>query len=210
MVPKLFSSPVGKKIGMALTGVILYGFLIAHLSGNLLLLKGDSGKAFNAYSDFLIGHPLLLPMEIFLFATFVLHIYLAIGVSLDNRRARPVGYKVSRSVGERSWASSSMIYSGTLILVFLFIHIKGFKYGNLGGGTLSNLVISTFQQIPYMLWYVFSMIVLGFHMWHAFQSAFQTLGIGAGKKIKALGLILCLILTLGFGILPVYLGVLSK
>ncbi len=101
MALQLFSSPVGKKMGMALTGLALYGFLIAHLSGNLLLLKGDEGKAFNAYSDFLIGHPLILPMEIFLIAVFVLHIDLAIGVSIDNRRARPVGYQVSRSAGER-------------------------------------------------------------------------------------------------------------
>ena len=210
MALKLFSSPVGKKMGMALTGLILYGFLIAHLSGNLLLLKGDGGKTFNAYSDFLIGHPLLLPMEIFLIAVFVLHIYLAIGVSIDNHRARPVGYQVSRSTGERSWASSNMIYSGALILVFLFLHVRGFKFGDQSGGTLSDLVISIFQQIPYMLWYAFSMIVLGFHIWHAFQSAVQTLGIGAGKKTKALGLLLCLTLSLGFGILPVYLGVLSK
>ena len=208
MPSKLLSSPIGKKMGMALTGLMLYGFLIGHLSGNLLLLRGDGGQAFNAYSDFLINHPLLIPAELLLVFVFLLHVYLAIGVTLENRRARPIGYQTTKSVGGRSFASHTMIYSGVVVLVFLVLHLKTFKYGDKAGGTLYDLVSATFQQTGYLAWYVVAMLVLGLHLWHAFQSAFQTLSIPS-DKIKSVGLFLCLILALGFGFLPVYLGVLK-
>jgi succinate dehydrogenase / fumarate reductase cytochrome b subunit len=207
-MPSTFlSSPIGKKMGMALTGLILYGFLVGHLTGNLLLLKDDGGRSFNAYSDFLINHPLLIPAEIFLVVVFALHLFLAISVTRDNRRARPVGYQTTQSVGGRSFASHTMIYSGVVILVFLVLHLKTFKYGDKPSG-LYDLVLATFQQTGYLIWYAVAMLVLGFHLWHAFHSAFQTLSIRS-DKIKSLGLVLCLFLALGFGFLPVYVGVLK-
>lgn len=205
-MPSTFlSSPIGKKMGMALTGLILYGFLVGHLTGNLLLLKDDGGRSFNAYSDFLINHPLLIPAEIFLVVVFALHLFLAISVTRDNRRARTVGYQTTQSVGGRSFASHTMIYSGVVILVFLVLHLKTFKYGDKPSG-LYDLVLATFQQTGYLIWYAVAMLVLGFHLWHAFHSAFQTLSIRS-DKIKSLGLVLCLVLALGFGFLPVYVGV---
>ena len=192
---------------MALTGLILYGFLVGHLTGNLLLLKDDGGRSFNAYSDFLINHPLLIPAEIFLVVVFALHLFLAISVTRDNRRARTVGYQTTQSVGGRSFASHTMIYSGVVILVFLVLHLKTFKYGDKPSG-LYDLVLATFQQTGYLIWYAVAMLVLGFHLWHAFHSAFQTLSIRS-DKIKSLGLVLCLVLALGFGFLPVYVGVLK-
>ena len=207
-MPSTFlSSPIGKKMGMALTGLILYGFLVGHLLGNLLLLKDDGGRSFNAYSDFLINHPLLIPAEIFLVVVFALHLFLAISVTRDNRRARPVGYQTTHSVGGRSFASHTMIYSGVVILVFLVLHLKTFKYGDKPSG-LYDLVLATFQQTGYLIWYAVAMLVLGFHLWHAFHSAFQTLSIRS-DKVKSLGLVLCLFLALGFGFLPVYVGVLK-
>ena len=208
MPSKLFSSPIGKKMGMALTGLILYGFLIGHLLGNLLLLKGDGGQAFNAYAEFLINHPLIIPAELFLVVVFVLHVYLAVSVTRENRRARPVGYQATQSVGGRNFASYTMIYSGIIVLVFLVLHLKAFKYGDKAEGTLYDLVSATFQQTGYLVWYVIAMLVLGVHLWHAFQSAFQTFSVRS-HKIRSLGLILCLILALGFGFLPVYLGILK-
>ena len=205
-MPSTFlSSPIGKKMGMALTGLILYGFLVGHLTGNLLLLKDDGGRSFNAYSDFLINHPLLIPAELFLVVVFALHRFLAISVTRDNRRARTVGYQTTQSVGGRSFASHTMIYSGVVILVFLVLHLKTFKYGEKPSG-LYDLVLATFQQTGYLIWYAVAMLVLGFHLWHAFHSAFQTLSIRS-DKIKSLGLVLCLVLALGFGFLPVYVGV---
>ena len=207
-MPSTFlSSPIGKKMGMALTGLILYGFLVGHLTGNLLLLKDDGGRSFNAYSDFLINHPLLIPAEIFLVIVFALHLFLAISVTRDNRRARTVGYQTTQSVGGRSFASHTMIYSGVVILVFLVLHLKTFKYGDKPSG-LYDLVLATFQQTGYLIWYAVAMLVLGFHLWHAFHSAFQTLSIRS-DKVKSLGLVLCLFLALGFGFLPVYVGVLK-
>jgi len=207
-MPSTFlSSPIGKKMGMALTGLILYGFLVGHLTGNLLLLKDDGGRSFNAYSDFLINHPLLIPAEIFLVIVFAVHLFLAISVTRDNRRARTVGYQTTQSVGGRSFASHTMIYSGVVILVFLVLHLKTFKYGDKPSG-LYDLVLATFQQTGYLIWYAVAMLVLGFHLWHAFHSAFQTLSIRS-DKIKSLGLVLCLVLALGFGFLPVYVGVLK-
>jgi succinate dehydrogenase / fumarate reductase, cytochrome b subunit len=209
MAYRVLSSSVGKKLSMALTGLVLYGFLVGHLVGNLLLLKGDGGRAFNAYSEFLITHPLLVPVELFLLTTLCVHIYLAITVSLENRKARPAGYQNFRSAGGRTFASRTMIYTGILIFVFLVLHLKTFKYGESGGGTLYHLVSSTFQQTGYLIWYLFSMVVVGFHLYHAFHSAFQTLSLG-GPKVKALGLFLSLALAAGFGFLPVYLSVLNK
>ena len=189
---------------MALTGLLLYLFLVGHLAGNLLLLKLDRGEDFNAYSDLLTHHPLLIPVELVLLAIFVLHMYLAISVSRDNRRARPVGYRKTKSVGGRSWASSTMIYSGILILVFVVLHMKTFKYGDRGAGTLYDLVMHTFREPLYAGWYVFAMIVLGFHLWHAFHSALQSLGFQDRKKLRLAGIILCLILAGGFAFIPLW------
>ena len=206
MAPNFFSSQIGKKIGMALTGLALYGFLVGHLAGNLLLIKGDGGEAFNAYSKFLTSHPLIIPIELVLLAIFLAHVAFAVSVTRDNRRARPVGYEArSQAVGGRSWASRTMIYSGILILVFVVLHVRAFKYGDLGKGTLFDLVVATFNQTGPRIWYVVAMVVLGFHLWHAFQSAFQTLG-WKSNLVRAIGLALSLILAIGFGFLPLYLG----
>ena len=205
---RFLSSSIGKKAGMAVTGLLIYGFLIGHLAGNLLLFNGDGGAAFNAYSAFLTTHPLLIPIEFVLLAIFALHIFFAIGVTRDNRRARPIDYETrSRAVGGRTWASSTMLYSGILILVFVAIHLKTFKYGDFGGGTLFDLVSATFKQTGYVVWYVVAMIVMGFHLCHAFQSAFQTLGLKS-QAIKVFGLALSLALAVGFGLIPLAMGIL--
>ena len=198
----LFSSSIGKKIGMAGTGLLLYGFLLGHMAGNMLLLKTDGGAEFNAYSDFLTGHPLLIPVEIGLVAIFLLHVYLAISVSRDSKRARNSSYVKTKAVGRRSAASYTMIYSGLVILVFVVIHLKTFKYGDLAGGTLYDLVVGTFSDLLYVAWYVIAMLVLGFHLWHAFHSAFQSLGWSARPKLKTVSVLLGIVIAGGFGIIP--------
>ena len=205
MAKSSFTSSIGKKLAMALTGLALYGFLLGHLGGNLLLLSKDGRAAFNAYSEFLTNHPLLVPVEVGLVGVFVLHIYFAITVSLENRRARPVGYRVSTSVGDSSWASRTMIWTGLLILVFVILHIKTFKYGELGDGSLYDLVVTTFRDPGYAAWYVAAMLLLGFHLWHAFSSAFQTLGLYARPKLRALSIFLCLAVSGGFASIPAWI-----
>jgi succinate dehydrogenase / fumarate reductase cytochrome b subunit len=98
-----------------------------------------------------------------------------------------------------------MIYSGIVTLIFLVLHLITFKYGEHIDGSLYKLVEETFQQTGYMVWYVIAMLVLGFHLWHAFQSAFQTLSVRS-NKIRNAGLALCLFLTAGFVLLPIYMG----
>ena len=200
------TSSIGKKLGMALTGLAIYGFLVGHLAGNMLLFKNDGGEEFNAYSEFLTSNPLLVPIEMVLLAIFLLHIYFAISVTRENSKARPEGYAVrSKTVGGRTWASRTMIYTGSLILIFVGLHLKTFKYGDLGSGTLYDLVNATFHMTGYMVWYVLAMVVMGFHLWHAFQSAFQTLGLRS-QAIHVVGLIVGLVLAGGFAVIPLVMG----
>ena len=196
---------IDKKMGMALTGIPLCGFLVVHLAGNLLLLKPDGGRTFEAYAEMLTDQPLLVPAELGLLAIFLLHLYLAVSVTLGNWRARPVSYQKRRSAGGRTWASSTMIYSGTLVLVFLVLHLIGFKYGDRGSDSLHDLVVSSFRSPLYGGGYVLAMAVLGFHLWHAVQSALQTLGLHASRRLRVAGAVLALILAGGFGILPLWL-----
>jgi succinate dehydrogenase / fumarate reductase cytochrome b subunit len=201
------SSSIGKKLGMALSGLMLYGFLIGHLAGNFLLFNNDNGQGFNAYSSFLTSHPLLVPVELGLMVVFCLHIYLSISVSLENKRARRTGYQQQHAVGGRSYASLTMPYTGVLILVFVLIHLKTFKYSD--HSNLYLLVKDTFQDPVYLVGYVLAMALLGFHLWHAFQSALQTLGVFS-VRLRSFGRILAVILAGGFGIIPLYLGLFLK
>ena len=207
MLGKLLNSPVAKKMIMAITGLIWYGFLVGHLLGNLLLLKDDGGETFDAYAAFLTNHPLLIPAELFLMLTFFTHVYLAIRLSIENRRARPTRYQMTRSSGGRNLASSSMAYTGTFTLIFIIFHLLTFKYGERIDGSLYKLVDATFRQTGYMVWYVIAMVILGFHLFHAFQSAFQTLSIHS-KRAQKLGLSLCIVIASGFALLPIsmYMG----
>ena len=210
MYTNFITSPIAKKLGMAITGLIWYGFLVGHLIGNFLLFKGDGGEAFDTYAKFLENFPLLIPIELFLVAAVALHVYLAISVTADNRRARPVGYQVNRSSGGRSFASSSMAYTGTLTLVFIIVHVATFKFGDRIDGSLYKLVVQTFQQTGYAVWYIIAMLVLGFHLWHAFHSAFQTLSLRS-KIIRNVGSVLCIFIATGFALLPIaaYVGIIK-
>ena len=210
MYTNFITSPIAKKLGMAITGLIWYGFLVGHLIGNFLLFKGDGGEAFDTYAKFLENFPLLIPIELFLVAAVALHVYLAISVTADNKRARPVGYQVNRSSGRRSLASSSMAYTGTLTLVFIIVHVATFKFGDRIDGSLYKLVVQTFQQTGYAVWYIIAMLVLGFHLWHAFHSAFQTLSLRS-KVIRNVGSALCIFIATGFALLPIaaYVGIIK-
>jgi len=177
------ASSIGKKVGMAVTGLMVYGFLLGHLAGNMLLFRDDGGEQFNAYSEFLTEHPLLVPVELVLLVAFLLHVHFGISIARANRRARPQTYKKTRALGRRSWASRSMVFSGLIILLFVVTHLRTFKYADHSTGTLYQLVMDTFSQPIYACGYALAMLVLGFHLWHALQSAFQTLGLGTGRRV---------------------------
>jgi succinate dehydrogenase / fumarate reductase cytochrome b subunit len=121
---------IGKKVLMAATGLSLVGFLTSHLVGNFLLFDSIGGQeAFNNYANWLTTHPAIIPMEIGLVALFVLHIITAFKVTLAAKKARPDRYEVSKNLGKSTFASRTMVHTGSLILIFLVLHLVTFKFG---------------------------------------------------------------------------------
>ena len=201
-----FKSSIGKKQLMALTGLGLYGFLIVHLAGNLLIFAG--AESFNGYARTLEENPLLIPAEVVLLVVFLAHIVLAGAVTVENRRARPARYVMKRREGGKTIASSTMFVSGSLILVFLVLHLIHFKFASREGTTLYHLVVNTFQRPGYVAWYVVAMVVLGFHLYHGFQSAFRTLGLVHPRYTPAvvvLSRVLAVVLAAGYILIPIWI-----
>jgi succinate dehydrogenase / fumarate reductase cytochrome b subunit len=207
---KTIDSSIGKKLVMSLTGLALYGFILAHLAGNMLLYVGEN--AFNDYANALSSTKLIYLAEALLILICVTHVIFAIRLSIENRSARPVRYAMDVSAGERTFMSSHMIHTGMVILIFIIIHLVTFKYGewsNAAGSsaTLYDLVVMKFQNPYYSGFYVVAMVLLGMHLNHAFQSAFQTLGLNHKKhtpNIKKLGALLSVIITAGFSSFPIF------
>src|SRR5437016_3974305 len=127
---RAFGSSVGTKIVIGSTGLALFVYLITHIAGNLLIFLGPT--IFNQYSHTLISNPLVPVIEIGLALIFIIHIYKTVRMFLNNQQARPVPYVRKKRAGRpsrKSFASSTMIFSGLWLLVFVAIHVKQFKYG---------------------------------------------------------------------------------
>ncbi|TVR79078.1 MAG: succinate dehydrogenase [Chitinophagaceae bacterium] len=206
----LFSYSIGKKLIMSITGLFLISFLIVHLSGNLLLLKQDGGVAFNAYSDFMSTNPLIRVTEIILVLGFLFHIVDGLWLAKLNKDARPVNYNVKPGNKTSSWFSRNMAVTGSIILIFLVVHLRGFlvEHRILGNPkTMYEIVQEAFEIPWYSGFYVLSMILLAFHLNHGFQSAFQSLGLNHKKYnglISKTGTFISIIIPLGFAIIPIY------
>lgn len=202
---RVLNSSIGKKQLVAVTGLLLVGFLFTHLAGNLLMLK--SAEAFNDYSAYLLSHPLILAAEIGLAGLFLAHVVWGLRVSWENRRARPVRYELHAAAGGRTWGSATMKYTGLFTLVFLLIHVYTFRLSHPEDMELFDWVIYNFQKPWYMGFYVLAMLFLGLHLSHGFKSAFHTLGVNHPKYtpwINAAGVAIAALLTAGFGMLPVW------
>lgn len=201
----ILGSSIGKKQIVAATGLLLIGFLITHLAGNLLMLKG--AQAFDGYAEYLERHPLLIPAEIGLAVLFLAHIVMGLRVSFENFRARPERYALSESAGGRTWGSATMKYTGLMTLVFLCVHLYTFKFGHPEHTSLWEWVVFNFRRPWYMGFYLLAMITLGLHLSHGVKSAFQTFGVNHPKftpMIETAGLLLAVGLAAGFGMLPVW------
>lgn len=182
---RYFSSSVGTKLLIGLTGLGLFLYLVLHLAGNALILAGP--EIFNEYSHMLISNPLLIPIEIGLLAIFVLHIYKTVTMHLQNQKARPAGYSKKEWAGHtsrKSIASSTMIVTGLVILLFVVVHVKQFRFGsyyqtvaNADVRDLYRTEIEVFQQPLWVAFYVLSTALVGFHLRHGVASAFQSLGL---------------------------------
>ena len=177
----LFDSSIGKKVVMAVTGLILFGFVIGHMTGNLLVFLG--AKALNDYSlslrDFLHGAGLWIARAVLLVSV-VLHIWAAYSLTMMNRAARPVGYREWKA-RESTYASRTMRWSGVLLLAFIIYHLLHFTTGTLHPdfvpGDVYHNVIVGLRQAPAAIFYIISMVALGFHLYHGAWSMLQTLGL---------------------------------
>lgn len=215
---KALNTTTGSKFLVALTGLSLVGFLVAHLAGNLLILVGP--ETFNHYGHALISNPLVVPAELGLIALLLLHIGKALQHVMRARTARPVPYtKQVRAGGpsRKSLGSTTMVISGIVLLAFLVIHIATLKFGPFyptsdpdaenGMRDLYRLVVEVFQSPWVVIFYVVSMAVVGLHLRHGISSAFQSLGLmtpGWTPAILSIGLVLAVILAAGFALIPVW------
>lgn len=215
--PILKFSSITKKVWMSLLGIFLLAFLVVHLSINLCLLRDDGGEWFNAAAHFMGTNYVVKVFEVVLFGGFILHILLGIILQVQNWMSRPVRYQVSnRSV--TPFLSKYMIYTGGIVLVFLVIHFINFYFIKLGWVGNPNLtpegepnfyVIARelFILPQYTILYIIMFVVLGFHLFHAFESAFQSLGLDHKTYTPAIVLIAkiyAVVIPLGFVLIPVY------
>jgi succinate dehydrogenase / fumarate reductase cytochrome b subunit len=177
----LFDSSIGKKVVMAVTGFILFGFVIGHMVGNLQVFLG--AKELNDYSIFLHGFAHgagIWVARAVLLASVVLHIWAAYSLTVMNRAARQVGYREWKA-RESTYASRTMRWSGVLLLAFIIYHLLHFTTGTLHPdfvpGDVYHNVIVGLRQAPAAIFYIISMVALGFHLYHGSWSMLQTLGL---------------------------------
>ena len=210
-------SSITKKIWMAFLGLFLMVFLVVHLGINLCLLRDDGGAWFTAAAHFMGTNYIVKVFEIVLFAGFIFHILLGIILQLQNWMARPARYMVSNK-STTPFLSKYMIYTGGIVFIFLILHFINFyfiKIGLVSNPNMSpegepNFYLITqqlFAQPLYCWIYIILFIVLGFHLNHAFQAAWQTLGVNHPQYntcIKRLGTFYAIVVPLGFTIIPLY------
>lgn len=212
---RVFSSTVGTKLLIGLTGLALFIYMILHLVGNALFFAGP--ETFNKYSHALISNPLIVPIEIGLLLIFLLHIYKAITNYFSNSAARPVNYAEKMYAGHtsrKSVASSTMIFSGLLTLLFVMIHVKQFKYGawyEIASGSatvrdLARLEIEVFRNPVWVAFYVVCTLVVGLHLRHGIASGFQSIGLDHPtytRQLTTWGLLLAILIGGGLALIPV-------
>lgn len=214
----LWSSVIGKKVVMAVTGAVLILFVIAHMLGNLKMFSGP--EEINAYSRFLreVGWPelgygqLLWIVRSVLFLSVILHITAAVQLTLLNRKARPVGYDSRKNV-ETTWGAVTMRWGGLLIAIFIVFHLFHFTAGMVGfePGQFEHLmvyqnVVAGFSVWPISLFYIIAMVALCLHLDHGIWSMLQTLGwvnLDNTKALRMLSRVVALIIFTGFISVPI-------
>jgi len=211
---KFINSSIGKKLTMAITGSFLLIFLVIHFVGNLTLFFGAG--AFNGYVlDLDVVKPLIRIIEVILLSAFLLHIYNGLKLWLENKKARGVTYKINGSSENSDLFSRTMFLSGSIIYIFLVTHLGTFFWrfnvddpmGLANVHQYFDIVVYFFRIWWYVVLYVIAMALLGFHLNHGFQSAFQTFGWNHKKYfpfIQKIGTIYALIMAIGFASMPIY------
>ena len=211
---RVFSSTVGTKLLIGVTGVALFIYMLVHLAGNVLVFGGP--EFFNEYSHKLISNPLIIPIEIGLLLVFLLHIYKAVTMWMGNNAARPVAYNKKELAGgpsRKSVASSTMIGSGLFLLAFVIIHVKQFKFGSWYLVTDSDVrdlyrtEMEVFQNPLWVVVYVVATLLVGLHLRHGISSAFQSLGLDHPvytRRLTAIGIVLAVVIGVGLAVIPVW------
>lgn len=205
-----FSSSVATKALIAVSGLALFAFLVIHLAGNLLVFAGP--EVFNSYSRALWSTPLPWVVDFSLLAIVLVHIWKTVTNYIANRRARPQGYVRKEWAGKpsrKSVASTTMIASGTLIVAFVVVHLKHFRFANAHEhpGGLYGLEMATFSNPWAVLFYVVSMVVIGFHLWHGLWSSMNSLGIVNARYapgVLRVGKVLAALIAGGFLLIPIW------
>jgi succinate dehydrogenase / fumarate reductase cytochrome b subunit len=212
---RVFSSSVGTKLLIGLTGLGLFAYMLLHLAGNALIFAGP--ETFNAYSHALISNPLLLPIEIGLLAIFLLHVYKAVTNYLANSAARPVRYATKKGAdhtSRKSIASSTMIWSGLVVLVFIVIHVWQFRFGTFyetgGEVPIRDLARTEFEVFSHPGWvalYVLATLLVGLHLRHGISSGFLSAGLDHPvytRRLTTWGIALAVLIGGGLAIIPIW------
>jgi succinate dehydrogenase / fumarate reductase cytochrome b subunit len=223
---EFFTSSVGKKLVMALTGLFLITFLIIHVSINACIFNdlvdtNDNGDMFNRAASFMANSVLVRTLEYGLFLGFFIHIIQGYVLEAKNLSRRGTGYKINPANKTSKWYSRTMGLLGTLLLLFLIMHISHFWIPSritglqeVEGKSYHNLfaeMLDVFQNPFIVVLYVIGCISLAYHLLHGFQSAFRTLGVHNNryvKLVKGLGTAFSIIVPLVFASMPVsiYMG----
>ncbi|MDR1811396.1 MAG: succinate dehydrogenase cytochrome b subunit [Candidatus Fibromonas sp.] len=212
------TSSIGKKQVMGASGCILVLFMLGHMVGNLQLLLPDPAAAQEAYNTY---SALLTKSKLFLYSVegglaliFIIHVYLAITLKLQNNKARGTArYVVEARKGKKQFPTFIMIWSGLSLLAFVIWHLSTVRNGVhyhyinpevAGGAVVRDMWLTTVEVLGnplFAVFYIIVMLLLGFHLWHAISSAFQTMGINHHKWtpiINKLAIAYCVVVALGF------------
>lgn len=206
---RFYSSSVGRKYIVGLTGLFLCSFLVVHFSANLLLFKNDGGTSYNRFSEFMATNIAIRTLEVLLFVGFLIHIIWASLVWLHNRQSRPERYTMSRANENSTQTSRIGFLTGSIVFIFLVVHLNSFwvptRFGTMPV-TEYEMVKTGFSNPLYDIFYLVALVLLGFHLRQGFQSAFQTFGLRPfwRKPLDLIAVIFWLIFPLGFAAMPLY------
>src|SRR5436190_9578978 len=209
---RVFSTSVGTKLLIGVTGFALVFYLIIHIAGNLTVFAGPA--FFNKYAFTLESNPLIPVIEIGLLLIALIHVYKTVRMYLGNQQARPVSYVQKKYAGKpsrKTFASSTMIVSGLWLVLFLIIHVPTFRSEQYewaaGGRDLYRIEMEAFRNPLIVAFYVVSMIVVGSHLWHGSWSFLQSLGVDHPKwtpRFMKAGRVLAVVIAGGFIVIAIW------
>jgi succinate dehydrogenase / fumarate reductase cytochrome b subunit len=220
---RLLSDSIGRKVVMAITGLLMVLFVVIHMLGNLSIFAGPNGiNAYGAKLHELV--PLVWATRIVMGAALLAHVVISIQITLENAEANPTKYAVDRSL-RATFASKNMIWTGLVLAAFIGYHLLHFTIHALPGTVLGtdtrdrfdvfSMVVAAFQSVPIALIYVAAMVALFLHLSHGVQSTFQSIGLNNDKTLPAFGAggkVLSTLFLIGYGAIPVLIliGLVAK